>query len=451
MDAIYARQSVDKKDSISIEAQIEKCVFESAGDYIIFSDKGFSGKNMNRPSFKKMMSLIKKGGINRIIVYRIDRISRSIADFSGFWQILEKNGVDFLSVNERFDTSTPIGRAMLYIIMSFAQLERETIAERVRDNYYARLKRGVWTGGTPPLGFSPKHVLINGKRASVLEANDDAEIVKKIFSCYYNGESLGGVAKKAALMCDSRYWDGSAVSRILKNPVYAICDADVYNYYSEKGYMVENGIEGFNGEKAGIIAGRGGGNDYFSLASHKGLIESKVFLYCNRRLDLNMSKSAFSYGKYSFLSGKLKCGVCGKNIKIIMSKRKKYLFCSKGCEGTHCADINGIEHDFSKEMNDVCLRYLNIHLKKEINNELELKIKKLIKAIEDFDGICKDYINERIEFLNSIKSQENCEIDSNIESFDFNNLSFYEKKIFIGVFIEKITIEKDIVTVYYKF
>ena len=166
MDAIYARQSVDKKDSISIEAQIEKCVFESAGDYIIFSDKGFSGKNMNRPSFKKMMSLIKKGGINRIIVYRIDRISRSIADFSGFWQILEKNGVDFLSVNERFDTSTPIGRAMLYIVMSFAQLERETIAERVRDNYYARLKRGVWTGGTPPLGFSPKHVLINGKSLS---------------------------------------------------------------------------------------------------------------------------------------------------------------------------------------------------------------------------------------------------------------------------------------------
>ena len=126
MDAIYARQSIDKKGSLSIEGQIELCRKFTAGELRIFSDRGFSGKNMRRPAFGELMEAVEAGEIERIVVYRLDRFSRSLADFSRIWEVLQKNGVAFLSVSEQFDTSSPVGRAMLSIVMTFAQLERET-------------------------------------------------------------------------------------------------------------------------------------------------------------------------------------------------------------------------------------------------------------------------------------------------------------------------------------
>ena len=156
MIAIYARQSVEKEDSISIESQIEMCEYEARGEaYLVYSDKGFSGKNTNRPEFQRMMSDIKSGrkGITKVIVYRLDRISRSILDFSTMMDTFSKMKVEFSSATERFDTSTPMGRAMLNICITFAQLERETTQQRVRDTYAARSQKGFYMGGKIPVGF----------------------------------------------------------------------------------------------------------------------------------------------------------------------------------------------------------------------------------------------------------------------------------------------------------
>ena len=136
MDAIYARQSVEKLDSLSIEAQIDLCRKLSSGEVLVFEDRGFSGKNTNRPGFQSLMEGVQNGTIQRIFVYRLDRFSRSIADFGRVWEVLEKHSVAFVSVTEQFDTGSPMGRAMLNIIMTFAQLERETTAQRVKDNYH---------------------------------------------------------------------------------------------------------------------------------------------------------------------------------------------------------------------------------------------------------------------------------------------------------------------------
>ncbi len=125
MDAIYARQSIDKKGSLSIEGQIELCRKFTVDDALVFSDKGFSGKNTKRPAFGELMEAVEAGRVKKIVVYRLDRFSRSLADFSQIWELLRKNNVEFLSVNEQFDTSSPMGRAMLNIVMTFAQLERE--------------------------------------------------------------------------------------------------------------------------------------------------------------------------------------------------------------------------------------------------------------------------------------------------------------------------------------
>ena len=154
IDALYARQSLDKKDSISIENQLEFCKYETRGaEYETYTDKGFSGKNTNRPAFAKMMEDIRAGKIKRVIVYKLDRISRSILDFSNMMEIFQQYHVEFVSSTERFDTSTPIGNAMLNISIVFAQLERETIQKRITDAYATKSQKGYYMGSRVPYGF----------------------------------------------------------------------------------------------------------------------------------------------------------------------------------------------------------------------------------------------------------------------------------------------------------
>ena len=126
--AAYARQSVEKKNSLSIEGQIDLCQKAAGQELTVYEDKGYSGKNTERPAFQKLIRDIKYGKISRLYVYRLDRFSRSVADFGNLWEILQANNVEFVSVNENFDTSTPMGRAMLHIIMVFAQLEQSARA-----------------------------------------------------------------------------------------------------------------------------------------------------------------------------------------------------------------------------------------------------------------------------------------------------------------------------------
>ena len=134
IEAAYARQSVEKKDSLFIKAQLEICKKASANEGIkTYQDRGYSGKNIDRPGFQRLLRDVRAGKVSKLYVYRLDRFSRSIADFGQLWTILKENDVEFVSVTENFDTSSPMGRAMLHIIMVFAQLERETTAERVKE------------------------------------------------------------------------------------------------------------------------------------------------------------------------------------------------------------------------------------------------------------------------------------------------------------------------------
>ena len=168
IDAAYGRQSVDKKDSISIENQMEFCKHElKGGSFKEYTDKGFSGKNTDRPKFQELVRDIKAGLIRRVVVYKLDRISRSIIDFAGMMELFQQYNVEFISSTEKFDTSTPMGRAMLNICIVFAQLERETIQKRVTDAYYARSQRGFRAGGQIPYGFNTEPIVMDGVRACI--------------------------------------------------------------------------------------------------------------------------------------------------------------------------------------------------------------------------------------------------------------------------------------------
>ena len=159
---IYSRKSKFTGKGESIENQIELCRQyiamhfgdDAAENALVYEDEGFSGGNLERPQFKKMMKDSQKIEFAAIVVYRLDRISRNIGDFAKLIEDLGDRHIDFISIREQFDTSSPMGRAMMYIASVFSQLERETIAERIRDNMHELSKTGRWLGGTTPTGYA---------------------------------------------------------------------------------------------------------------------------------------------------------------------------------------------------------------------------------------------------------------------------------------------------------
>lgn len=231
MEAIYTRQSVDRADSISVDSQAEFCRREATGECVkVYTDRGYSGKNTDRPAFQKMMSDIMDGRIRRVIVYRLDRISRSVLDFVGVIEEFQRHGVDFVSTMEKFDTATPIGKAMLMIVMIFAQLERETIQQRVKDAYQARSRHGLYMGGKVPFGFGLKEAVVDGVVGKIYApAPEEMEIVRTIFSMYAQPHiSLGDVERSLATgkikSRTGRPFTRSQIRDMIVNPCYVRAD-----------------------------------------------------------------------------------------------------------------------------------------------------------------------------------------------------------------------------------
>lgn len=491
MIAIYARQSIDKADSISIETQIELCKREcdpSAADIKIYADKGFSGKNTNRPQFEELMKDINDGLVDKVIVYRLDRFSRSIADFGQAWENLQKRNVEFISINEKFDTSTPMGRAMLHIIMVFAQLERETIAERVKDNYYSRIKQGNWPGGPAPFGFDHTHIMNeNGRKVPTLKTNKNIELVKRIFYKYAeNNVSLGMIARslneEKAPSIKRKVWDNVAISRILRNPVYVKATADVYNYYKDKGVSFSNFIDQYTGETSAHIVGKRSasdrrysdpGNHVVSLTNFPGVIPADIWLKCQYKLDNNRQIKNTGKGKYTWLSGYIKCGKCGYALSVRKYKNRFYLNCSGRtnlhiCDAGYCKiGIEQIEEAVQKELANViaeCSADINKCIPKPSENrqkiellKIEQKIEKLIASLAEASEVSMAYINKEIEKLDMkrkelLKSLDSPRHGSHKEYRDviFHQLSFEEKKLVLSQFIDKILVYDDWIEIEWK-
>lgn len=479
--AIYARQSIDKKDSISVEGQINLCRAEAVGEIEVFEDKGFSGKNTKRPAFERLMAAVEAGQVTKLVCYRLDRISRSIADFGRIWETLSRNNVEFVSVNEKFDTSTPVGRAMLYIIMVFAQLERETIAERIKDNYYQRVKKGAWPGGPAPFGFKISGKRVNG--ACSLEPTPEIDIVKMIFDLYaISGASLGKVAKrltKDGIPCAKRKsWDTVSVFRILRNPVYVKADPDIYVYYKNKGMIVYNEPEEFTGVNAGLIIGKRLSNErkytdvsdhLFALASHPGIIPSSQFLACQYKLDGNKQIKNTGNGKLTWLSGLLHCSECGYSIRVVKDavSGKLRLYCSGRshyyvCDVKHSETISDVEafveHEIINYINEAQAQKApapdsdntDLNVVKLSLFQVEEKISNLVKALSEGSGVTVKYINAEIERLETEKQSLIMKMtDMSVSDvtvpllIDFPSLDFEDKKAVAAMLIKSVICSPD--------
>lgn len=238
-EAIYARQSVDKKDSVSIEAQIEQCkALARTQEPLVFQDKGFSGKNTERPDLKRLFEAIRAGRISTVYVYKLDRISRNIVDFNQLYQTMEAYGTEFVSVNEKFDTSSVMGRAMMQIIAVFAQMERETIQQRVKDNYYYRITDGRWAGGPAPYGY--KNARTENNVPTLKPVPEELNLVRAAFSLY-DGTAHLSLSSLCTWLYNQGYrtrkegkFVSCTLSRIMQNPVYVQADQKLYKYFQTK-------------------------------------------------------------------------------------------------------------------------------------------------------------------------------------------------------------------------
>ncbi|MDF2838645.1 MAG: hin 2 [Evtepia sp.] len=425
------------------------------------------------------MQDVEQGVISKIIVYKLDRFSRSTADFGQLWELLQAHDVEFVSVNESFDTSTPIGRAMLNIIMVFAQLERETTAERVRDNYHQRVKMGAWPGGPAPFGFHiGREPDSSGKPIPTLVPNElEQETVLHIFESYAMQESsLGSVAR--SLNANSigaprrKTWNNVSLSRILHSPLYAMADEEVYLYYKSKGLQFSNSFKDFDGLHAGMIVGKrdrskGKYSDLhdqqISLANHVGMIPSCLWLACQYKLDRNAQLKQAGKGKHTWLSGLLKCGCCGYSIKVNKDKCKYYLICSGRsnlgqCDASISLDIRELEAIVESELIHLIeecppVSELNREIAQELTSALgrvEEKIGRLMGALAESTDLSMQYINRELkrldhdrEVLLAKQEEEFTNPKRTLHSIDFSSLDFEGKKLVASKFISHILLKED--------
>ncbi len=442
MIGVYARQSVEKKDSISIETQIDKCVRmiddpKIDMNYKVYMDRGYSGSNMDRPDFIRMLHDIEAGMITKVIVYKVDRFSRSLIDFFNVYKILEKHGVDFVSLNDNFDTSTPTGRAMLSITLVFAQLERETIAMRVKDNYYARASLGRALGGKTHYGYRKIQAVDAGKtvKRSVPDEIENPHLIQ-MFQWYDEGCSLSEICTRLkALVVPAPMggkWESSKVSKILHNPFYVQADVDVYAHFLSKGCHITNDVSSFDGDHGLLLYGQRDRNlskyndltnQYVSIGLHAGVITSDQWLRVQYKLEANEQIKNSGKGSYTWLSGLTKCGYCGYAMTYVAYREgRNYLNCRGKTNfhlcGGHSAPV--LVEDMEELIEAVLLEKIAslAHLAEQVPpafdehaNKIKMQLVGIDKEYEDYMGQLRhadDYLRKHITTrLKALEEKQN--------------------------------------------
>lgn len=205
--AIYTRVSTDQgldQDFNSLDAQSEasQAYIKSqahAGWALLrtkYNDGGFSGGNTDRPALQHLLEDVRAGKIDVIVVYKVDRLTRSLADFAKLVELFDKQIVSFVSVTQQFNTTTSMGRLTLNVLLSFAQFEREVTSERIRDKIAASKRKGLWVGGMAPIGYDTKN-----RKISVNEV--EAEQVRGIFQSYLKVGSINLLMRDLRAMVES--------------------------------------------------------------------------------------------------------------------------------------------------------------------------------------------------------------------------------------------------------
>ena len=446
--AIYSRKSKYTGKGESIQNQIEACkrkidfTFEGVdleNDIIVFEDEDFTGANTKRPAYQTMIRAIKKNEIKVIAFYKLDRISRNVSDFSNLVIELDNYDVTFLSATENIENVTPSGRAMMYMTSVFAQLERDTIAERIRDNMIELAKTGRWLGGTPPTGFKSKQIetlSVDGKKRTLFQLDELIDEKKLVMTILYKMLELKSLSKVETFTLQNniktragKNWSRFAIRNLLTNPVYAIADQDTLEYFKglgldiyadEKDFDGEHGMTVYNKteKKNNNVVKKDISEWIVSVGKHKGFISGKLWVEIQNIIDGNSDKK---YRRPStsnaMMSGILRCSHCGTFMRPKLSnqsvddkgRRQFDYMCElkdrSKKQRCQCKNIKGLEADdlvleeFRKIMSPTSKFYLALKklsagsFDKENRENQELKaLKSLIAKNENSIAILLDRI-----------------------------------------------------------
>lgn len=465
----YIRVSTEEQatEGFSIANQKESllhyCKSKGWNLYNYYIDDGYTGKNLNRPAFTKMMSDIDNGLVHGVLVYKTDRLSRRVADIAAISDSLKEKSCFLHSVSEPFDTSTHAGELFLNMLASFAQYERDEIIQKAKTGMRQRAKEGYWKGGPVTFGYTYQ------KGNKILEVDpSDSLIVTEIFTLFLQGNGIERIStymnevKKLASPWGGK-WCNKTVGYILRNKTYC-------------GYIKSN-------------------DDWFK-AKHESIISEEEWKVVQEQYDRRIESSGGSRrSEYLLTGGLTSCGICGSNIRGIKQNRKGkepdfYYVCDKQSRHTEC-DLGYHKMDY---LNDYVIKHLNQfhlnekkihqwlhenqnHLKSTISNyikakdQLEKKLKlvdrKLAKWYTAFENdlLSPVELRERMNHLKIEKEQVLRQIDeinehiSNKENSSssfhqvvellkkfpiiFDKATFREKKTLLRLLINSVVIHKD--------
>lgn len=353
---IYPRKSVYRDNSDSVKVQVQLCKDYAA---ILFKDKdvafkiydkdeGFSGKNMNRPSFQELMNDVRNGILNVVMVYKLDRISRNVQEFSAMYEVFRQYGVSFVSVKESFDTATPMGRTVMYILAAFAQLERENTSERVTDNMRALGAAGKWTGGKLPAGMISVRRQIGGKEHSFLMVDKDAiRLVHLLYALLLNGYPITKIERycrnHGIKSPSGKFLSSSQIYNIITNPVYCQNSMEAYYYFQYLGCSLpEQAL--FDGKKGLLAYGKTKtdktsqkkqekANWSIAVGLHDHVIAASNWIAAQNRLGIHKMIRSAKY-ECGILKGVLSCQ-CGARMEIRNYAKNGRIFSYYYCRDMH--------------------------------------------------------------------------------------------------------------------
>lgn len=428
--AIYTRKSIYVENSESIETQICLCkeYFKSKGEFTveIFEDEGFSGKNTNRPAFQRMMNEVKLGKYDTIAVYKIDRIARNIVDFVKIYDELEGYNVKIVSITEGFDPSTPMGRMLMMILASFADMERTNIAQRVKDNLLQLAKKGAFTGGKLPFGCTSE----KGKDGKTYVLINEEEKIKFIFDTYLESGNLYATHKKLVEL-GYNISTKSSLKWILTNPVYCKSSNEISAYLASKKYE----ILGISNQNGYMTYGCNVNEPIAIVGKHKACISPGKFLKVQMLFDGNKerAKIARKDSKIHWLSNMVKCPVCGGNyILIYTRKTNAYYACtnrvkSRGkantdkerCSNSKYIDVDKLENDIK----NLVLKLGNFEEFKDVYKQKRFSLDN-ITELEKTISITEKQISNLVDKLSILSNAAGKTIMTKIEELTIKNSEY---------------------------
>lgn len=412
---IYPRKSVYRDNSDSVQVQVQMCKDYAAIIYkgqeleflIYDKDEGFSGKNTKRPSFQELMRDVKNDVLDVVMVYRLDRISRNVQEFSAMYSIFQQHNVSFVSIKESFDTTTSMGRTVMYILAAFAQMERENTSERVTDSMQALGCTGKWTGGTLPTGFTSVRRKEGNKEHSYLEVDKNTiGLVKTLYELIISGYSITRVERYCRdhnIRSRSGSFLGSAqIHNILTNPVYCQNSLEAYYYLQEKGCILPDkslfdgtkGLIGYGRTKTTSTSQRAIAMDNWTIAVgiHSPVIDAAEWIAAQHRLGINKILRTAKH-EYGILKGVLRCR-CGSRMDVRTYVKNgltfSYYYCAKmsrqgkGSCNTNYVRVDEIEKAFLNELRFLRLNPSSIKQRSQAESILDARVlRSEIRSLEE--------------------------------------------------------------------